>query len=93
MADAQTILDWLKEAGGHAFQMEAPGLAGQIIDVGQAREFIQVDILVNQGTVGVRAIRGERREYQCLTWRELEEAESNPLIPLIDALAALVRRR
>jgi len=47
---------------------------------------------VQPAGVGVRASRGDQQQYQGLKWRELEHAESNPLIPLIDALAALVRK-
>lgn len=90
MNDPETILGWLKEAGAHVFRTEAPARA-RGFDVTPSEDFF-IEILINEGTVGVRATKGDRQEYQCLVWRELEEAESNPLLPLIDALAALVRK-
>src|SRR5262249_55170415 len=35
-----------------------------------------VDVIVKAATVGVIARRGEREEYLCCTWGELERAES-----------------
>jgi hypothetical protein len=77
---ADTILAWLRQAGDHAFRVEGREASTQIA------------ILVQPAAVGVRASRGDQQQYQGLKWRELEHAESNPLIPLIDALAALVRK-
>jgi hypothetical protein len=36
-----------------------------------------VDVIVKGSTVGVFARRGEREEFECCTWAELERAESN----------------
>jgi hypothetical protein len=67
-------------AGSHAFQLEG-------------EDFTKIDVIV-QGhtTVGVRATKGDRREYRNVTFPQLERADSNLLIPIIDELAALVRQ-
>jgi hypothetical protein len=83
MANPETILEWLKEAGAYAFQREDPEestLLGLLIDV-----------LVGGSTVGVRVTRGDRQEFKCLPWTQIERAEANPLLKLIDDTIARVR--
>jgi hypothetical protein len=36
----------------------------------------------------VRVLRGDKREYRCLTWSEIERAEANPILQLIDETIA-----
>jgi len=81
MADHATIISWLQEAGGHAFECEDPTVGA----------LIQVDVLCHSATVGVRVRRGEQVEYRNISWNALERAEVNPLLPLIDtAVEAIV---
>jgi hypothetical protein len=72
MADAEEILEWLKEAGAYAFQRDDP------------EESLLVDLLIGGSTVGVRVTRGDRQEFKSLTWVQIERAKSNPLLKLID---------
>lgn len=60
MADPETILEWLKEAGAHAFQREDP------------EESLLIDLLVGRSTVGLRVPRGDRQEFKSLTWIQIE---------------------
>jgi len=80
------LIGWLKEAGARAFELEGWGR-------------LLVDVLVTDGTVGVRvrsrsAGRNEQ-VFECLTWSELErtEAKANPLLPLIDEAVAEIGKR
>jgi len=70
----KTILDWLKEASAYAYQCE---------DLERPMRIL-VDVIVGSGTVGVRVRRGNRQDYRCRTWSELDAAKSNPLLQLID---------
>jgi len=72
MTSAETILEWLKEAGAYAFQREDP------------EESLLIDLLIGGSTIGVRVTRGERQQFKSLTWIQIERAKSNPLIKLID---------
>lgn len=86
MADHETILAWLQEAGAHAFKCEDPTVGS----------LIQVDVLCHSATVGVRVRRGAQIEYRNISWTELERAEVavNPLLPLIDtAIEAIVGKQ
>jgi len=77
MADPATIVQWLKEAGAYAYELEGPNRpGGRLI----------VDVLVGGSTVGVRVRRpgAEGQHYQCLTWSEIERAQFSPLTQLID---------
>ena len=81
MADAEKILEWLKEAGAYAFDCEDPERPGGPISV---------DVLV-QGhvTVGVRVRRPAANwSYRNLTFSKLERAAANPLLKLIDETIA-----
>jgi hypothetical protein len=78
----QAILEWLKEAGAYAFQFENPERPGGRI---------LVDLPNGRGTVGVRVRRASQQEYRCLTWSEIERAEANPLLPLIDETINTIR--
>jgi len=88
MANPAKILAWLKEAGARAYELEESDRPG-------GRLFI--DILVGASTVGVRARGADRREYSreysCLTWSEIEIAEANPLLRLIDVTIAAVEKK
>jgi hypothetical protein len=72
MAKPETILEWLKEAGTHAFQREDP------------EESLLIDLLIGGLTIGVRVTRGDRQQFKSLTWIQIERAKSNPLLKLID---------
>jgi hypothetical protein len=76
MASPETILQWRKDAGTHAFQREDP------------EELLVIDLLVGRSTVGVRVTRGDRQEFKSLTWSQLERAERNPLLKLIEETIA-----
>ena len=77
MANSVTILAWLKEEGAYAYQLEEPDHPGGRLLVG---------VLVGGLTVGVRVRPpgADGQNYQCLTWTEIERAEANPLLKLID---------
>ena len=81
MADPAIILQWLKEAGAYAYRLEDPDRPGGRLLVG---------VLVGGSTVGVRVLRpgANQQHYQCLTWSEIERAETNPLLKLIDETIA-----
>ena len=84
MAYSDVIIGWLKEAGAYASECEAPKYAfarGQVFYTGPV---LRVDVIVKAATVGVIARRGEREKFECCTWAQLERAESNPLLALID---------
>jgi len=49
--------------------------------------------LVGASTVGVRARGADRQEYSCLTRSEIESAEANPLLRLIDVTIAAVEKK
>jgi len=72
-----TILEWLKEAGAYAYQLEDPDRAGGRL---------LLDVLLGGSTVGVRVRRpgADEQHYQCLTWSEIERAQLKPLTQLID---------
>jgi hypothetical protein len=78
MADPETIIKWLKEAGAYAFQREDP------------EESLVIDLLVGGSTVGVRVTRGNRQEFKSLRWAQIERATLNPLTELIDDTIAKV---
>jgi len=82
MANPAKILAWLKEAGARAYELEESDHPG-------GRLFI--DILVGGSTAGVRG--ADRQEYSCLTWSEIESAEANPLLRLIDVTIAAVEKK
>jgi hypothetical protein len=85
--DEGVILKWLQEAGSHAdWLQEAGSLADELKD-----SYPEIDVVVGGVTVGVHVTRGDRREYECMTYGELERAKSNPLLPLIDELVDKVR--
>jgi hypothetical protein len=81
MADPAIILQWLKEAGAYAYRLEDPDRPGGRLLVG---------VLVGGSTVGVRVLRpgANWQHYQCLTWSEIERAETNPLLKLIEETIA-----
>jgi len=93
MANPETILKWLKEAGAYASVREEPTYAfarNQRIWTGPVQPALLVDVLVKGSTVGVLARRGERERFEYCTWSELERAETNPLPKLTEeAIAAL----
>ena len=67
MANSDVIIEWLKEAGARAFELESsdrPG--GRLL----------VDLVVSGGIVGIRIRRAGERAFDCLTWSELERAEA-----------------
>jgi hypothetical protein len=72
MANPETIIEWLKEAGAYAFQCEDP------------ENSLVIDLLLGASTIGVRVTRGDRQEYKSLTWIQIERAKLNPLTQLID---------
>jgi hypothetical protein len=76
MVSAETILEWLKEAGAYAFKREDPEGA------------LLIDLLVGGSTVGARVTRGDSQQFKSLTWTQLERAKSNPLLKLIDDTVA-----
>ena len=81
MAKPETILEWLKEAGAYAFRREeAPQLG------------LAIDLLIGGSTVGVRVTRGVRQAFKSLTWTQIERAESNPLLKLIDEVIEVSRK-
>ena len=84
MAEPETILEWLKEAGAYAFQREDPDEAPQL--------GLAIDLLIGGSTVGVRVTRGVRQAFKSLTWTQIERAESNPLLKLIDEVIEVSRK-
>jgi len=80
MAKPGTILEWLKKAGAYAFQREDP------------EESLVIDLLVGGSTIGVRVTRGDHQEFKSLTWTQIERAESNPLLKLIDEVIETSRK-
>jgi hypothetical protein len=86
MANAETVLAWLQEAGEYAFKLEDPR-SGHVVGV-------RVDVLVHEVTVGVRVRRSgtDRLEYRNLSWDKLKHAETNPLLALIDQAVEAVGR-
>ena len=52
MANTDVLIGWLKEASAHAFKLEDPDRPGGILDI---------DILVDKSTVGVRVRRARLR--------------------------------
>jgi hypothetical protein len=82
MAKPTTIIEWLKEAGQHAFECEDPERLGSRL---------LVDVLVGGSTIGVRVRRragSDHQQYNCVTWSAIERAEVNPLLKLIDETIA-----
>jgi hypothetical protein len=84
MANPAEIRAWLKDAGARAYELEESDHPG-------GRLFI--DILVGGSTAGVRVRSVDRQKYSCLTWSEIETAETNPLLRLIDVTIAAVEKR
>jgi hypothetical protein len=84
MAKPETILEWLKEAGAYAFRREDPEEAPQLE--------LAIDLLIGGSTVGVRVTRGARQGFKSLTWTQIERAESNPLLKLIDEVIEVSRK-
>jgi len=85
MASAETILEWLKEAGAYSSQLDAR--AG--MSTGQP--VLLVEVLIKASTVGVLAMRGGREKFERCTWSELERADTNPLPALINEAVAAVK--
>jgi hypothetical protein len=85
MAKAETILEWLKEAGAYAFQHEDPEEAPQL--------GLVIDLLIGGRTVGVSVARGSRQGFKSLTWTQIERSKSNPLPKLIDEAITRVKAR
>ena len=86
MANSDVIIEWLKEDGARAFELESsdrPG--GRLL----------VDLVVSGGIVGIRIRRAGERAFDCVTWSELERAEAKvtPLIGLIDEVVADIGKR
>ena len=71
MADHATIISWLQEAGGHAFECEDPTVGA----------LIQVDVLCHSATVGVRVRRGEQVEYRNISWKRAGASGSQSVAP------------
>ena len=80
MTDPETLLEWMKEAGAYAFQREDP------------EESLVIDLLIGSSTVGVRVARCNRQGFKSLTWTQIERAESNPLLKLIDEVIEVSRK-
>ena len=75
MANPETILEWLKEAGAYAYELEDPErLGGQV----------WIDVVVRRSTVVVRVTLSGKQEHNSLTWSEIKSAETNPFLALID---------
>ena len=88
MASAETILKWLKEAGAYASKLEGPTYALARAGMSTGQPVLLVEVLVKGSVVGVRAMRAGREKYESCTWSELEGAETNPLLALIDEVVA-----
>jgi hypothetical protein len=76
----QVVIMWLQEAGGYAYELEDPTRYQNLRPL--------IDVLVGSSTVGVRVTYDSKLKYECVTWSELERAETNPLLKLIDEVLA-----
>jgi hypothetical protein len=90
---AAVVLEWVKEAGAYAYQREAESFApAHRLAEPDAPPALLVDVLVGGLSVAIRARRGDRRDFRCLTWGEIERGKhaANPLLALIDETVAAV---
>ena len=80
------IIEWLKEAGARAFELESPDRPGGRL---------LVDLVVSGGIVVIPIRRAGEQAFDCVTWSELERAEAKvtPLICLIDEVVADIGKR